>query len=484
GCIRLMHALLGVMLIPGVLVALAGCGPTAADGSDSVSGTGNGLDVVLQVEGLEGGHAFLGGMLGDQYYTVDSFAVDKKGRISFTSAGPLEQGLYYAILPDRQSQVQLLLSEDQAFTLTTRLGDLVGSMVVEGSLDNELLYRNLKFEQQYQREYQAIRQRQAQAQPGSPDALSLENERKAKLEERKAHIAQYSRDYPDAFFTSFKLAGQNPEVKEPRLPSGEIDERMQLYLYRKEFWEMVDFTDGRLLRTPVYHNKLQKYFETLMPQQVDTIIKYADYLTRQSMQHDSLFKYTANWIGVKYKEPSFMGADAVYTHMVLNFFTPELAFWSDPNEIRYLQQDARIRNLSLPGRTGQDLSLVGLNGEEVTLHGIDARMIVLFIYTPECDNCRKETPKVLEVYHEWRDRGVEVLGLCTLNDEAVWKDYVAKGNLDWINAYDPANPQDHTYKWHVDITPELYVMNSDFEIVGKDLKAFQLPEIFKRVLNK
>ncbi|MDX1479081.1 MAG: DUF5106 domain-containing protein, partial [Saprospiraceae bacterium] len=373
---------------------LCACGQASADSAPANTG-GGGLNVVLQVEGLDGGFSYLGGMLGDQYYTVDSFAVDKKGRITFSRPQLLEEGLYYVILPDRRSQIQMLLSEDQVFTMTTQLGDLVGSMVVEGSLDNELLYRNLKFEQQYQREYQAIRQRQTQVAAGTPEAAALEEERKAKLAERKAHLAQFTRDHPDAFFTIFKVAGQNPEIREPRLPSGEIDERRQLYLYRKEFWDMVDFTDGRLLRTPVYHNKLQKYFETLMPNSADTIIKYADYLTRQSMQHDSLFKYTANWIGVKYKEPSFMGADAVYTHMVLNFFTPELAFWSDPNEIRYLQQDARIRNLSLPGRIGQDVSLVGLNGEEITLHGIKARAIVLFIYTPECDNCRKETPKVL-----------------------------------------------------------------------------------------
>ena len=67
-----------------------------------------------------------------------------------------------------------------------------------------------------------------------------------------------------------------------------------------------------LKRKLLKKEKLKTFFDRIVAQQPDSIIKYADMVTRRSMANDSLFKFTANWIGVKYKEPSFMGADAVY----------------------------------------------------------------------------------------------------------------------------------------------------------------------------
>ena len=222
----------------------------------------------------------------------------------------------------------------------------------------------------------------------------------------------------------------------------------QSYLFRNEYWDGFDFSNSRLLRTPVYHNKLSEYIEDLIPQNSDSLIKYAGWLTNQSLENDSLFKYTANFIGVKYKEPTFMGGDAVYVHMVQNFFTKDRAFWSSDGEIRQLQYDAAIRKKCLPGNKAPNLVAKTSTGEIFDLYKETKPYKVMYFYSITCENCRKETPKLVKFYNEWKNKGVQVVAVSIDDDEPGWKNYVAKNNMNWINIFDPDYESNYNTNYH------------------------------------
>ena len=463
-------------------MTLFGCSSSSSDGSGQNVDSDLAVNIIVEVTGLPAGGCFLGGVQADQYYTLDSLSVENGNQIRLTRKRPYSAGLYYLILPDGKTNIQLLLYKDQKFVMNCDISDVVATMEVDGSVDNELFYNNLRYESDYRREYNRLREAQRNVEQGSEEHDLLEKEKKELVSGRMAHIYGHLDDYPNSFFTIFKVSGQNPTLREPRGQDGKIDKERQVFLYRKEYWKNMDFSSAALLRTPVYHNKMKNFIEKVVPQQADSLIKWADFLTTSSMENDTLFKYTANWIGVKYKEPTFMGGDAVYAHLVKKFFTNELAFWSDENEIRLLQQDATIRQRSMIGAKGADLRAEQPDGNFISLYNIDAELIVFYIYTVTCDNCRKETPKVVKVYNEWKERGVKVLALSMDDDYEAWNKYINKNNMDWYNIIDPDYESGYNFKYHTDITPEIYVLNRDFEIVGKDLKADQLPTIFKRHL--
>ena len=464
-----------------LLVMITAMGALGCSGDGSGGATSDGLRIDLQVAKAPAGPVYLGGLLGDQYYNIDSFST-MNGNVIVARDEPLEPGMYILVLPDQVTNIQLLIDKDQEFTVRCAYPDVIGTIEIEGSTDNELFYESILFERTYQREYEQIRSALASAPEGSPQRAQLEEQRQAKVDERIAYVDGLIRKAPNSFFAKFKKAGQNPQLKDVRGPDGQVDRARQTALYLTDYWDEYDFSDARLLRTPVYSNKLASYFDRFLPQNADTIIRYADMLTRKSMVNDSVFKYTANYIGVKYQEPMFMGSDAVYTHMVRNFFTHDLAFWANEHEIDRLQQDAAIRYSCQIGRPAPDIEVTDPDGNTVSLLDNLDELLVLYIYTPECDNCRKETPQVKQIYDQWKNRGVTVFALCTDPDETIWKNYLSENNLDWVNAYDPGASSGYTFKYHIDITPEIYVINRDGIVVGKDLKAFQLPTIFERNL--
>ena len=53
----------------------------------------------------------------------------------------------------------------------------------------------------------------------------------------------------------------------------------------------MDFSDSRMLRTPIFFNKMDQYLEKLTPKHPDSIIVSADFLVEQSRANKKIFQY-------------------------------------------------------------------------------------------------------------------------------------------------------------------------------------------------
>jgi hypothetical protein len=89
-----------------------------------------------------------------------------------------------------------------------------------------------------------------------------------------------------------------------------------------------------------------------------------------------------------------------------------------------------------------------------------------------------------QVAEEWKSKGLEVYALCTNPDEAKWKQFIQQYGLQaFHNVYDPKYESRYYTKYHVDITPEVYVLNRNHEIIAKDLHPNQLKPILEKELG-
>jgi peroxiredoxin len=471
-----------------VAVAMMSCGgdsTTADSNPKEVTAKPEGkMHVEIQLSGAGNDMAKLLGVFGNQNFLVDSAKSNGNGLFVFDADTLLPKGFYYVMLGSDNSYFQLLLGDDQEFTLTANKGNYIPSMKVEGDLDNELLYKNLQFEAEFNQRLQPVNDQLAKYTEGTPEYAKHKAEQDKLIEERKAHVASYAKDHPDSFFTQFKISGQNPELTFPKLPSGELDQVTQVYRYRKAFFTGVDFDADWTLRTPVYANKLRKYIRELTPQNADSLIKYADVLIEQTKNNKELFKFTVNWIALEYKTPKTMGTEALYVHMIDKYWTQELAWWSNPEEIKGLRGEISLMKPSLIGKIGQDISGIDENGNVVTLYGLKDPIKVVYIYSYECEHCQKETPDMVQVYNEWKNQGVGVFALCTDKEQGPWLDFIRQNNMNFTNCFDPERKSRYERKYHIDITPELYVLDKNNKIIASNLSPNQLPEFLQSEREK
>lgn len=440
-------------------------------------------DIRITVAGMGAVPVVLVGMMNDQQYAVDKTQSDENGVAVFKRDEPYRQGMYFVLLPEN-ANFQLLITEDQTFSVTTALPNLTENLQVEGSAENTLLADNNRYEAAYQARYRTVANQIKQTDKAAPNYAALEAQRDQMAAERQAYLDGLFKQHPNTFFTKFKRAGQNPEIRKQLSPEAQVTR------YRMEFWDGVDLADERLLYTPVVYNKLKRYFEELTPQQPDSIIVSLERLVAKipDIKGSEYYKYFVNWVALAY-EPSkttLMDAEAVFVHIVKNHFTNERAFWSDSTNTYALQLRADEMAYSLVGQPGPNVKVPDANGKPQAVYDLKAPYVVVYLYNPDCEHCQAETPVLVNRYRQWQQQSpplVDVYAIAIDTEPDLWKSYIAKTGMTWTNVYDPTNRS--IYKtYFVNITPEIYVLNPERVIIGKNLKVNQIDEIIRRDQEK
>lgn len=441
--------------------------------------------IEVHIEGLQAGTARLVGTYGEQNYIADTAVVDASGHFVLRRERLLPAGFYYFLLPGQKNFSILVDKEDQFMTLRAKVADIQGTLQINGSLNTELLYRNFRFQGAQELELNQL----APVLKSNPATSAEYQKARARqneiLADRKAHLDTIFRQYPDAFFTKFKIAGQNPEWPEHRKPNGDLDTMRNLLQYRERFWDGVDFNDTRLLNTPVIFNKLKRYIIELTPQQPDSIIKVADPLVQRVLPYPEYFKFMVNWIGLNYEngKTKVMDGEAVMVFLIDKYVTPENAFWDTPENVAKLRKKVDEMKASLLGRKGPDVRAQDINGQFKSIYEMTAPLIVVFMYSPDCEHCQEQAPEIQRIYQKWKGKGVDFYGISVNTTDEEWRKFVKKSGFTFTNVFDPTNRAIYG-KYFVDITPELYVLNKDRIIVAKNLVASQLEMIFERELKK
>ncbi|WP_020567308.1 redoxin domain-containing protein [Neolewinella persica] len=480
------------------LTSMVSCGDPAgatgtSSGSDSVTSTVTTAslearqlespDIRVTLTGAQQEGVLLIGQFAEQQYKAAEGVVDGNS-VVFKQSEPFKPGHYYAYFTDG-SAMQMLIDQDQTFSLSGNKGGALSEVKVEGSLDNQLLYETLAFEADMAEEFRVVTQGLGQLQSGSPGYVELEAERAALVEKREAFQDERFNKYPNSIFTAFKRAGRNPRLREIRLADGSLDEKAQVDGFREDFWDGVNFADIRLLNTPVIFNKLKRYITELTPQNANAIIESTDMLMEKVLPHPDYYKFIANWITLQYEpgKTTVMDGAAIHVHMIQNYFTKERAFWSDSMTVYGLQQRADQMAYSLVGQQGPDVTVPGIDGKPKRLYDLKKPYIAVFMFNPDCEHCIEETPKLVQAYEGLKNE-LDIYAIALDTDAAKWKSFVKQYGLDkFTNVYDPTNRS--IFKtYYVDNTPELYLLGPDRKIVSKNLKVTQLAQAIELAKSK
>ena len=137
---------------------------------------------------------------------------------------------------------------------------------------------------------------------------------------------------------------------------------------------------------------------------------------------------------------------------------------------------------SIVGKKGPNVTAKNPQGELKSLYDLKAPYLIVYMYNPDCEHCQEQTPKLVEFYKEWKNKGVDVYAIVLDTDQEKWSQYIAKTGMTFTNVFDPTNKAIYA-TYYVDQTPELYVLNPDRIIIGKNLKVNQIETIINRDKN-
>lgn len=111
-----------------------------------------------------------------------------------------------------------------------------------------------------------------------------------------------------------------------------------------------------------------------------------------------------------------------------------------------------------------DFQLVTLEGETVTLEQLRGKVVVVDFWSSWCAPCRAEGPVLAKTHKEWRDRGVEFVGIAIWDEKGPVDDFIARNGIEYINGIDNGRI---AVDWGVRGIPEKFFVNAEGEVVKK-----------------
>ena len=460
---------------------------------------GQGYEIKIKIIGLQDTMVLLGHHFKDAHtlYPDDTVIVNKKGEGVFSGKEPFSGGMYFIYLPNGK-YFDILLNENQKFEIIADTSTKTENIKVKGSIENELFNDYRVFMINKQDEAAALRKKKENA-PTEGEKEEIEKQIdsiRVAFENKMEYIIT---NYSNTFFARFLKGTQDVKIPDP--PKDEkgniIDSAFQYYYYKNHYFDNFDFTDPRMLRTPLYEEKINTFTDRVIPQIPDSLIKACDMLIEGTRASEELFRYMLVSLFNKYAKSEIMGMDAVYIHIADKYYIKE-AHWSDTAFINDLKERViKVKPLLL-GKVAPNSRLVNVPselfvmakedtalkknpyvGQFFNIHDVEAKYLAIIFWSVDCGHCKKSLPKLYEIYEKYKDIGFNVLAVHMLIDKEKWTDYINENEFySWINAW---NPYSHQYKEDYDArsTNIIYLLDKDKKIIAKHIGAEQVEDIIK-----
>ena len=445
-----------------------------------------GYKIQFHITGLKDTICLIANYYGNGTYIKDTIKLDKSGRCTYIAPADLPKGIYIFIINDK-NYFDFIMNNDQRFSMEADKSGPLKTMVVKGSPENSLFYDYLKFNK---KEYDNVKRFQKDLDKHSKNADSAKalNDSINKINNI---IIQYKlnivKEHPDSFLAFMVNIMKEPEIPEiPTLPNGSKDSTFAYRYFRYHFWDDVSFTDDRALRTPVFHTKLVKYFDKVLPQSPDTIISEADYLIEKSRINPEMFKYMVWFVTRQYENSEIMGYDKIFVHVVNKYYVTNETYWvNETVQKEIIKKSAKMEGLLIgkrpPNMIMQDTSL-----QLVSMYNVNAKTLLILFWDPECGHCVQEIPKLKSFYDENRKKyDLEIFAVCSDSSLVKMKNYIKAKNMNWINVNGPRTLTGEFHgQYDITSTPVIYILNEKKEIIAKRLTVDQIEKFLENYYRK
>jgi peroxiredoxin len=196
-----------------------------------------------------------------------------------------------------------------------------------------------------------------------------------------------------------------------------------------------------------------------------------------------LFKYTVWWLTNTHESANWMGADAIFVHMIEKYYMTGQAYWLDTARINKIAERAKILKPLLIGKKAPNMYLQDTLGKTYGVHELKAKYTILYFWDPDCGHCQKATPKLYESYTKYKDKGVAVMAITSHGEEAKWRKYIKENKLHWINVRDTGPYYDFKKIYDIYSTPVIYILDEKKEIIAKRIGVEQIEEVMDSLLK-
>lgn len=434
-----------------------------------------GYEIAITLEGLPDSTVFLAYHLGDKQYIKDTLMLDKSGHGVLKGQEAMPQGIYMVVFPDKK-YFEVLISTDQIFSVSCDYRNYFNTLKFTGSDENAAFLN-------YQKNWMSMQQkdadlsRRAQNNKQNSDSVKILMAEKRDQEVKMiAYLKSVIRENPGNLLSLLVKAMLPPDIPGFTIPvvvSNPDSLRWVLnYNYNKDhYFDNIDLTDERLLRTPILYSRLNTFFTNVVIQAPDSISKEIDKIIKKCEPNYKIYQFVAVYLFNHFRESEIMGHDALMVKLADDIYLSGKADWVSKEFKDDLRKQIDLIRPNLIGKKAQNLVMDSYSGIFVSLYDIQKDFTILYFWEPNCGHCKEATPKLKAYYETAKNKGIEVFAICTASDKPKWTQYIEENKITWINGWDPQRTSHFDAYYNVQSTPMVYILDKNKVIIAKKLSV-------------
>ena len=438
----------------------------------------NGYEIDISIKDLPDSTVFMAYHLGNKQYIKDTIKLDGKGHGIVHGQETLPQGIYMIVLPGRK-YFEFLISDNQRFSVNCTFSDFFNTLKFTGSEENSAFV-------EYQKKWVTMQQRSAslskrvQYNKQNNDSLKLLVPiQKLQEDNMKLYLKTVVKENGGNFLGTLVKALLPVDVPDFPVPIGFANpdsvKWIRNYIYNKDhYFDNIDLTDERLLRTPILYSKLDAFFTNVLIQAPDSINREIDKLIKKCSPDYKVFQFVSVYLFNHFRESEIMGHDAVMVKLADDIYLSGKADWVTKEFKDDLRKQIDLIRPNLIGKKAENIVMDSYKGIFVSLYDVEKDFTILYFWEPDCGHCKEATPKLKVFYDKPKDYSLEVFAVCTTSDKAKWTRYIEDNKLIWINGWDPKRSSHFDYYYNVQSTPTVYILDKNKKIIAKKLSVEEI----------
>lgn len=446
----------------------------------------NACKITVKTNAFRDSDCYLGYYYGKFQYVKDTCKFDSKGVAVFENKKEaLDRGVYFILFPN-QKHIDFIINKEQVITFEVDTTDMVKGTKVTGSKENQLFFDYNRDAAILGTEYEKLRKLEEKYKDTTNDSLKIIRDRMASInEEAQKKKELFIEKNPQLLVTKIFLLTRDPEIPDaPKNPDGSENKEFQYQYYKSNYWQFMDFNDDALVRTPVFHSRLERFITQVVVQHPDSLIREIDLFIKRTENTPELFKYVVWYLTYTFETTQIMGHDAVFVHLIDRYYKTGKTFWSSESVLQKLYERADKLRPILLGKVAPNFAPVDTSlSNYIPLWTINAKYTIMIFWDPDCGHCKKEIESLNNYYNDLgRKMGVSMFSVCTDTSMTRWKTKIEeKGIRDWINVNGTRSALGNYQElYDVYSTPLIFILDRQKKIIAKKLGADNVPEFIKQ----
>lgn len=448
-----------------------------------------GYKIQVDIKGYDNDTCILGYHLGPKLYIKDTLIKrESNGKWVFRGEESLPGGLYFIYLKSENMYFDFLIpneKEQKTISIKTKFDkerNLSKHLVIDGSPENKVFVDYMKSVAQLEQRARQIQQ-QMGTEKDETKKKALQEEMSTLGKQRDQSQEELLKNHPKTLIANMVAA-----TKQPQTPEG-MDQMQRFYFYRNNFWNDFDWTDERLIRTPILKDKLEFWTEKLTVQAPDSL-KTAVGVVLDAVKaggNEKMFQYIAAEYLNKYAQSKIICMDAVYVYIGEKYYCSGDASWVDSAQLVKICENVRSLKPLQCGLYAPNIRLKKMDGTPINLYDVKSKFVALYFWDPTCGNCSKTSAKLVPVYEQYKDKGFEVFGVCSKS----WKELdqckkkIEEKKMSFINTSEEAYPLAVAKKtYDLKANPYMILLDENKKILLKRIDPDQLKDILERELGE